>query len=88
MLRDVRIHYCTTHDSKTGITNKEKKISPIFVDFMIMISKRFGMYHLILNNWKRVTFDPMFNPKNVTILIIIYLKHEFSKLLTRTKKKS
>lgn len=25
------------HDSKTGITNKEKKISPIFVDFMIMI---------------------------------------------------
>lgn len=37
LLRDVRIHYCTTHDSKTGITNKEKKISPIFVDFMIMI---------------------------------------------------
>lgn len=37
LLRDVRIHYCTTHDSRTGITNKEKKISPIFVDFMIMI---------------------------------------------------
>lgn len=37
LLRDVRIHYCTTHDSRIGITNKEKKISPIFVDFMIMI---------------------------------------------------
>lgn len=31
------LEFTIVHDSRTGITNKEKKISPTFVDFMIMI---------------------------------------------------